>query len=117
MVNETIRTGDIVLVDFGDRVGQEISGPHYAISLEYSSQNKATVVVVPLTSYKARTLYKHDLYLGSVLWWTGKDSVAKFNQTVGIDKQRIIKFCGFVGNKNLSMIRKKIAYLFLGQTA
>ncbi len=95
--------GDVLLVDFHSRVGDELTGPHYAITMHHSDASNSTVVVVPLTSYKAKNPRLDELNLGSILWWTQKDSIAKVGQVVCIAKERIVKFSGCVGKRNLIM--------------
>lgn len=111
------RPGDIFSVDFDDRVGHEISGTHFAVALQDSRASWSTVIVVPLTSYKGKPLHPGNLHVGSLLWWTGKDSIAKVDQVCCISKQRILRHCGFAGSKALGKIRNSLFEVIAGRSA
>lgn len=58
--------GTIIKVDFGINLGSELSGPHFAITLErYDSTKNPVITVLPLTSHhsKNRNLELNDLIL------------------------------------------------------
>jgi mRNA-degrading endonuclease toxin of MazEF toxin-antitoxin module len=110
------RPGDILSVDFDHRVGDEITGNHFAVAVQDSPASWSTVIVVPLTSYKGKPLHRGNLYLGSLLWWTGKDSIAKVSQVCCISKERILKHCGFAGSKALEKIRDSL-FEVIGRSA
>jgi mRNA-degrading endonuclease toxin of MazEF toxin-antitoxin module len=104
----SILPGDILLVDLNQRVGHEFSGVHFVIALHHSSPQNSTVVVVPLSSYKARALRQDELFVGQVLYWSGQDSVAKVGQIVCVAKERILRHRGTVGISVLNKIRQKV---------
>lgn len=60
--------GDVLKVNFGYRVGNEIGGLHYAIVLDNNNSKKSGVItVVPLVSQKdgfKNSHYKHSLEVG-----------------------------------------------------
>jgi mRNA-degrading endonuclease toxin of MazEF toxin-antitoxin module len=67
----TYKRGQIVFVNFGFRVGQELGGLHYAIVLDVkNSKNTSTLTVIPLRSKKDKNTSYQNLYmvpLGGVL--------------------------------------------------
>lgn len=98
----TYKRGDIVHVNFGFNVHNELGGSHYAVVVEVDNPSTSgCITVVPLRSedtendvlsnMHART----EVYLGSGILpcGSGKDkfTVAKVNQIRTIDKMRILK--------------------------
>lgn len=67
----TYKRGQIVFVNFGFRVGQEIGGLHYAIVLDVkNSKGNTTLTVIPLKSKKDKDTTYQSIYmvsLGSIL--------------------------------------------------
>lgn len=98
----TYKRGDIVHVNFGFNVHNELGGTHYAVVVENdNSASNGTVMVVPLKSADSeedakKEIYERtDVYLGKgiVVMGQGKDkyTIAKVNQMRAIDKMRILK--------------------------
>ena len=98
----TYKRGDIVHVNFGFNVHNELGGTHYAVVVENdNSAANGTVMVVPLKSADSEAsalLEIHertDVYLGPgiVIMGQGRDkyTIAKVNQMRTIDKMRILK--------------------------
>lgn len=98
----TYKRGDIVHVNFGFNVHNELGGTHYAVVVENdNSASNGTVMVVPLKSAdseedaKKEIHERTDVYLGKgiVVMGQGKDkyTIAKVNQMRAIDKMRILK--------------------------
>lgn len=98
----TYKRGDIVHVNFGFNVHNELGGMHYAVVVENDNpSSNGTVMVVPLKSAdseKEALSELHDkteVYLGKgiVIMGQGKDkyTIAKVNQMRAIDKMRILK--------------------------
>lgn len=98
----TYKRGDIVHVNFGFNVHNELGGTHYAVVVENDNPAaNGTVVVVPLKSAdseedaKKEIHERTDVYLGKgiVVMGQGKDkyTIAKVNQMRAIDKMRILK--------------------------
>lgn len=98
----TYKRGDIVHVNFGFNVHNELGGTHYAVVVENDNpSSNGTVTVVPLKSADteeealAELHEKTDVYLGKgiVVIGQGKDkfTIAKVNQMRAIDKMRILK--------------------------
>ncbi|MCM1122444.1 MAG: type II toxin-antitoxin system PemK/MazF family toxin [Eubacterium sp.] len=98
----TYKRGDIVHVNFGFNVHNELGGTHYAVVVENDNpSSNGTVTVVPLKSAdteeeaKSELHDKTEVYLGKgiVIMGQGKDkyTIAKVNQMRAIDKMRILK--------------------------
>ncbi len=98
----TYKRGDIVHVNFGFNVHNELGGTHYAVVVENdNSSSNGTVMVVPLKSADSKEeamkeLHERtDVYLGQgiVVVAQGKDkyTIAKVNQMRTVDKMRILK--------------------------
>lgn len=98
----TYKRGDIVHVNFGFNVHNELGGTHYAVVVENDNPaSNGTVMVVPLKSADSeeeaiQEIHERtDVYLGKgiVIMGQGKDkyTIAKVNQMRSIDKMRILK--------------------------
>lgn len=98
----TYKRGDIVHVNFGFNVHNELGGCHYAIVVEVdNAPSSGCVTVVPLRSEDTEEEAlnnmhdKTEVYLGSGIVCFGngqnKYTVAKVNQIRAIDKMRILK--------------------------
>lgn len=98
----TYKRGDILHVNFGFNVHNELGGTHYAVVVENDNPcSNGTVTVVPLKSADteeealAELHEKTEVYLGKgiVIMGQGKDkyTIAKVNQMRAIDKMRILK--------------------------
>lgn len=62
-MNMTYKRGQIVFVNFGFRIGNELGGNHYAIVLDVkNSKANKTITVVPLKSQKDRITKYSTLY-------------------------------------------------------
>lgn len=97
----TYKRGDIVHVNFGFNIHNELGGAHYAIVVEVDNPSKSgCVTVVPLRSEDTeeealKSMHERtEVYLGSgiVCFGSGKNkyTVAKVNQIRAIDKMRIL---------------------------
>lgn len=98
----TYKRGDIVHVNFGFNVHNELGGSHYAIVVEVdNASTSGCVTVVPLRSEDTEeeainNMHERtEVYLGSGIVCFGngqnKYTVAKVNQIRAIDKMRILK--------------------------
>lgn len=98
----TYKRGDILHVNFGFNVHNELGGTHYAVVVENDNPcSNGTVTVVPLKSADseeealAELHDKTEVYLGKgiVIMGQGREkyTIAKVNQMRAIDKMRILK--------------------------
>ena len=65
--NIAYHRGEVIKVNFGFNVGNELGGVHYAVVIDESNEHKSGVVtVLPMSSYKGdKRLHSKDLYIGS----------------------------------------------------
>lgn len=98
----TYKRGDIVHVNFGFNIHNELGGSHYAVVIEVDNPSTSgCVTVVPLRSEDTEEdaiknmHHRTEVYLGSgvVCFGSGQNkyTVAKVNQIRTIDKMRILK--------------------------
>lgn len=72
----TYKRGQIVFVNFGFRVGQELGGLHYAIVLDVkNSKNTSTLTVIPLRSKKRQKYIISKFIHGAI-----RECIIKFNR-------------------------------------
>lgn len=98
---KTIAKGDILIINFGEGYGHEVSGVRPALVVEstYKNPNSATVIVAPITANPKKVALDIPNHIHLSL---KKDSVASIELIRAIDKARIIKRVG----------RLKIEYLY-----
>ena len=82
-----VKRREIVWVDFGVNVGQELKGKHPAIVL-YSNDKSGTAVVIPLTSKNNTADFV--INLGEIVDMEIEFSYAKVDQITTVSKLRII---------------------------
>lgn len=65
--NIAYKRGDIVKVNFGFNVGNELGGVHYAVVLDKNNLHRSgTIVVAPMSSAKeGEPVYQRDLFIGT----------------------------------------------------
>ena len=83
-----VKRRDIIWVDFGENVGQELSEPHLAIVI-YASDNRGTLLVVPLTKEEHTNIFVVNL--GPINGIEQTQNYAKIDQIKSISKLRILK--------------------------
>ena len=88
----SIGVGEVYLAQFPYRIGSELAGDHYVVSVANSKPKNPTVLVVPLKSYKNNKLNPNNaVMLGNIPGLSnGKKSVALINQIRSIDKIRLL---------------------------
>jgi len=118
------KRGEVIYVDFGFNVGNEFGGIHYAIVVEKSnSARDRKIVVIPLTSLDTHeridNIHHTEVFLGKVIPWTNKNSVAMPMAIRSISKMRIIKPIKKtdkrtkISNTHLTLIDEKIKNYFV----
>ena len=66
--------GDVIKVNFGFRVGNELGGLHFAVVIESDNAHSAgTIIVVPLKSTDGKTIHPSNVDLGTELYSKIKD--------------------------------------------
>ena len=100
----TFRKYDVILVDFGDdNIGSEQGGKRPAIIVQNDKGNihSNTTVVIPLTS-KQKNLYQstHTLVKKTDDNGLSVDSISLAECLKQISEKRIIKYLGFISDKD-----------------
>lgn len=93
-MNQIYHQGDVVLVDFGFRIGSELGGRHYAVVMEKNNNPKNPVIfLTPISSLKpGRKVHPKDVDLGALIH--DKPSFAVLDQSGTFSKIRIEKHLG-----------------------
>lgn len=110
-----IRRGDIVLVDFGDQIGSEQSGTRPAVVIQNNKGNEVspTIIVCAITSQAKKKLPTHVEIYPNKTNGLEKNSIILAEQTRTVDKNRILKKCGFIdGNFLMDKINKALTISF-----
>ena len=103
------RTGEIYEVEFGENVGDEFSGRHFAMVLQNSSPSNSKVLVIPITSryeeynskYTIRVTSNVDSQIiegGFVLGearWISKQRINRYSAILKEDPKDPIRCVGF----------------------
>lgn len=117
MTNEIkIRRGDIILIDFGEQVGSEQSGVRPALVIQNNKGNEVspTIIVCAITSQTKRKLPTHVELIPNDTNGLTKKSTVLVEQTRTVDRERIIKKCGWVDAKFLAEQVNKALTISLG---
>jgi mRNA interferase MazF len=98
--------GDIFLVDFDPNIGSEIQKIRPAIIIQNDIDNKYSPVTITaaITSYKGEHLYATEILIEKGDAGLICDSVILLNQIRTVDKQRLIKKLGRVGDEILDSV-------------
>lgn len=108
------RRGNIINVNFGFNLGSELGGLHYAVVLADSTQSNPTVVVAPMTSYKAgRKIRKDALFIDDRLFLQLKSKQDALIQTEKALLKSLNDFpeCNDAMKNRISSIMKNIDQL------
>jgi len=103
------RVGEIYEVEFGENVGDEFSGRHFAMVLQNSSPSNSKVLVIPITSrfeeYNSKytikvqsSVNKQMIEGGFVLGearWISKQRINKYSAILNEDANDPIRCVGF----------------------
>lgn len=104
------RRGDIFLVDFDPSIGSEIKKVRPALIVQNNIDNEYSplVIVAAITSKFGEKLYPTEVFIRAAESGLGRDSVVQLNQIRSIDKQRLVRRVGSVGENTLSLVDKSI---------
>jgi len=108
---DTLKRGDIFLVNFDPTIGSEIKKTRPAIVLQNDIANKysSVTIVAAITSQDvSQKLYPTEVFLQSGNGGVANDSVVLLNQIRTIDKARLAKKLGKVQIKTMSEITKAL---------
>lgn len=111
-----IMRGDIILVDFGEQIGSEQSGVRPALVIQNNKGNEVspTIIVCAITSQTKRKLPTHVELIPDEINGLTKKSTVLVEQTRTVDRERIIKKCGWVDGKFLAEQVNKALTISLG---
>ncbi len=100
----------IYLANLDPVVGSEIAKtrPVVVVSNNMNNRYSGTVSVLPITSAKKK-IYPFEVHLKKGVGNLPKDSKVKADQIRTLDKQRLIKYIGFVPKKEMDQINQAIA--------
>lgn len=87
---------DVVWIDFGENVGQEICGTHPGVVI-YSNSGSGTVLVVPLTTTEAE--HELGIDLGNISGMEAGFSYAKVDQIRAISRLRVARKKQVIGER------------------
>lgn len=105
-----IKRGEIYLAALDPVVGREISKtrPVVVISNDKNNEFSGTVTIVPITSKHVNKIYPFEVLLPEGLGNLPKDSKVKADQIRTLDKTRLVKQIGKLGQREIGEIEKAI---------
>ena len=106
----TIRRGEIHISALDPVVGKEISKtrPVVVVSNDMNNQYSGTVTVLPVTSGNLDKIYPFEVFLPKGRGNLPKDSKVKADQIRTLDKARLVKRIGKLGDDEIAEIDKAI---------
>jgi mRNA interferase MazF len=101
-----IRRGEIYLAALDPVLGREISKtrPVVVVSNDKNNAFSGTVTILPITSKNTRSAHPFEVFLIKGSANLPKDSKVKADQIRTLDKSRIVKHIGALGEKDLDTI-------------
>ncbi len=105
-----IKRGEIYLAALDPVVGKEISKtrPVVVVSNDKNNEFSGTVTILPATSKNISKIYPFEVFLPEGSGNLPKDSKVKADQIRTLDKTRLVKQIGKLGQKEISKINKAI---------
>ena len=103
-----IRRGDIFVAALDPAVGREISKtrPVLIVSNDQNNRFSATVTILPITSGSLEKIYPFEILLPAGTGNLPKDSKVKTDQIRTLDKTRLLKRIGVLGNREMRLAEK-----------
>ena len=103
-----IERGQICLAVLDPVVGKEISKtrPVVIVSNDKNNEFSGTVTILPITSKNVQRIYPFEVLLPKRAGKLPKTSKVKADQIRTLDKSRIVKLIGTIGNKAMAEIEK-----------
>jgi mRNA interferase MazF len=104
----TIRRGEVHIAALDPVVGKEISKtrPVVVVSNDMNNRYSGTVTVLPVTSGNLEKIYPFEVYLRKGSGNLPKDSKVKADQIRTLDKARLVKRIGELGDDEIAEIEK-----------
>jgi len=105
-----IKRGEIYLAALDPVVGKEISKtrPVVVVSNDKNNEFSGTVTILPVTSKNISRVYPFEVFLPEGSGNLPKDSKVKADQIRTLDKTRLVKQIGKLGQKEIGEIDKAI---------
>jgi mRNA interferase MazF len=105
-----IRRGKIYLASLDPTVGSEMSKtrPVIIVSNDINNEYAATVTVLPITSGRLDRIYPYEVFLPEGMANLPKASKLEANQIRTIDRSRIVKLIGSIGEDVVAEVEKAI---------
>jgi len=105
-----IKRGEIYLAALDPVVGKEISKtrPVVVVSNDKNNEFSGTVTILPVTSKNISRVYPFEVFLPEGSGNLPKDSKVKADQIRTLDKTRLAKQIGKLGQKEIGEIDKAI---------
>ena len=102
----TIKRAEIHLAALDPTVGREIAKtrPVVIISNDINNQYSGTVTVLPITSKNLNKIYPFEVKLPKGAGKLPKNSKVKADQIRTLDKRRLIKYVGKLGEEEIARI-------------
>ena len=106
----SIKRGEIYLANLDPVVGREISKtrPVVVVSNDKNNEFSGTVTIVPITSKHVNKIYPFEVLLPEGRGNLPKDSKVKTDQIRTLDKIRLVKQIGKLGQREIGEIEKAI---------
>ena len=106
----TIRRGEVHIAAIDPVVGKEISKtrPVVVVSNDMNNRYSGTVTVLPVTSGNLDKIYPFEVFLPKGSGNLPKDSKVKADQIRTLDKARLVKRIGKLGDDEIAEIEKAV---------
>ena len=106
----SIKRGEIYLAALDPVVGREISKtrPVVVVSNDTNNEFSGTVTILPITSKNVSKIYPFEVFLLQGSGNLPKDSKVKADQIRTLEKTRLVKQIGKLGQKEIGEIDKAI---------
>lgn len=104
------RRGEIYLVSFDPAVGSEIKKTRPALILQNNIANRYSpvTIVAAVTSQFTQPPYPTEVFIEAPHGGLSADSVVLLNQIRTIDKRRLVKRLGSLGNEAMSQVDRAL---------
>jgi len=105
-----IKRGEVYLAALDPVIGREISKTRPVVVLSNNKNNEfaGTVTVLPITSKNTSKIYPFEVFLPKATGNLPKNSKVKADQIRTLDKTRLVKKIGKLGQKDISEIERAI---------
>jgi len=106
----TIKRGEIHLASLDPTIGREISKtrPVVIISNDINNRFSGTITVLPIASMNLGKIYPFEVKLPKGVGNLPKGSKVKADQIRTLDKRRIIKVIGMLGDESMARIESAL---------